>query len=116
MTKSKDGTSFRTENESLMLILDTLRKSKQRVRVIYDGPHGKYGENFDLGYVGRTMGNPQAPGGGSKCSILLYNSRSRGGFILEDDHIIRIEASNGGGLIWPRPWHQPKDAVQADGE
>jgi len=105
MPVSSDGTIYRTESESLMVQLDRLRRDRVRVKIIYDGDWGRSARNFDTGYIGRSMGNPKSPGGGMKIPLLIHNRRSSGGFPLADSHIIRIEHSRGGALIWDRELH-----------
>lgn len=95
MALSAKGTTFKTDDPSLMRALDDLRGSRIRVKVTYDSDWGSFGKDHDFGYVGRTTGWVKAP-------ILLHNSRSHGGFILDDDHILRIESSKGGNLFWRR--------------
>lgn len=77
----------------------------------YDGSYGRMGEDHDFGYIGRSMGNPNYPNGGVKAPILVHNSRSSGGETLFDDHIIKVETSKGGSLLWQRRVEKPKAPV-----
>jgi len=102
MARSKDGTDFRSNDSSLHDVLDRVRRERTRVRVTYDGDWGDNGKDHEYGYIGRTLGNPNYPNGGSKAPILVHNSRSMGGDILFDDHIIKVETSRGKRLLWKK--------------
>jgi len=100
--RSSQGTDFTTSDVSLQRVLDAARASRTRVRVTYDGDYGDMGRDHDFGYIGRTMGNPAYPNGGTKSPLLVHNSRSTGGGILMDDHIIKVETSRGRRVLWER--------------
>jgi len=92
--RSSEGTDFTTTDLTLQRVLDEVRRSRTRVRVTYDGDYGELGKDHDFGYIGRTMGNSAYPNGGMKSPLLVCNSRSSGGGILMDDHIIKVETSS----------------------
>ena len=98
--RSPQGTDFTTTDKGLQLVLDGLRVSRTRVRVTYDGNLGRNGEDHEFGYIGRTMGNPNYPDGGTRAPLLVHNSRSSGGGILMDDRIIKVETSRGNRVLW----------------
>lgn len=102
--RSADGTDFHTTDPELQKVLDRVRRDRIRVRLTYDGAYGNMGEDHDFGYIGRTAGNPNYPNGGLKSPLLVHNSRSTGGGILMDDHIIKIETSPSKGrrVLWQR--------------
>ena len=100
--RSAGGTDFKSDDVELQLVLDEARVGRIRLKVIYDGAYGRMGESHDFGYVGRSMGNPKFPNGGVKAPLLIHNSRSTGGEVLCDDHIIKVQTSRNGRVLWTR--------------
>ena len=97
-----DKTAYKTKDSHLIAVLESLRtnRPRTRVRVYYDSNWGLYGRNYDDGYVDRTTGQVKAP-------ILVYNSRSYGGFYLDDDRIIKIVTTREKMVLWARGRHLP---------
>ena len=102
MPKIVDGTTYGTDTpEQVIAILERSRKTKLRIHVHYGytkiGPDHKsdkglyedWLEEYETtGHVGRTTGP-------NKCPIMLPNSRSMGGGIINDGNIIRIRTTQG---------------------
>lgn len=66
-----------------------------RLRLTYNGW-------TEEGYLSRTMGNPNAPGGGTKAAMLVHNRRSMGGQPLSRG-IVKIETTTKQGrTVWER--------------
>ena len=81
-----EGTSFSVGTpDKVIAILESVRKSRARVRVFYGDDNGKdwMEENDTIGYIGRSNGSIKIP-------LLVRNSRSYGGEPLLDDCIKRI--------------------------
>lgn len=88
-----DGTCYRTDTPaSLVEVLEHAMKSRTRVVITYFEELGRP----QSGYVKRTTGLNKVP-------ILVYNSRSHGGFCILEYGIVEIRTSRGKKLLWKCP-------------
>jgi len=98
MKKIVNGTSYQSETpESLISVLETIRKQGTRVRVLYGDVKSGVSWNDDaLGRIGRSTGPDKIP-------LIVHNKRSLGGPALLDDCILQVKESKGGKTLWSHP-------------
>ena len=87
---SAQGTSFPEGTpQSLIDCLESLRQSKERVTIHYHSPTqdpNTFTIWHEKGTISRTCGQIKSP-------ILIHNSRSLGGGLIDSDRIYLIESS-----------------------
>lgn len=88
---SSSCTSYKRETSAAVIaILEVLRDSKERVVI-------DYGTWTEIGRVGRTTGDRKSP-------LLVYNSRSLGGSLIDTVGIVSIRSSSGKkGFLYQAP-------------
>jgi hypothetical protein len=91
-----DGTTWKTENEAVIGVLEGAWRRGTRLRITYGDPvTGKveHARDYVEGRIARSNGRVKVP-------LVLHNARSLYGHMLDDYAIVRIETSRGRKLLY----------------
>jgi hypothetical protein len=85
----KNGITYGTSNQRVVNILEHYRNSNTRIRIHFGDPTtGKLWGDTEIGYVRNSIG-PEV-----KVPIIVHNTTSIGGSVINTDNIVRIEFAN----------------------
>ena len=85
--------TYKTRFPNLAEVLEVVRVTKQKVRIVYDGPWAVGEKYYAVGHLGTEPDKPELP------AVI----QAKQPFPAHEDHIVRVETAEENEVLWVRP-------------